>query len=189
MFGHRLREETYLGILEVYHAAELFEITDGNREQLREWLPWVDAVTCVDHSREFIRQGLVQFGKGLGFHAGIWHQKQLSGVIGFHPIDNLNRCVSLGYWLKKSAQGKGLATRACRAMVEHAFRDLGLRRIEIRCAVENRRSRAVPERLGFRHEKTLRGAENLYGEFVDHAVYAMLAQDWLLSGRRQSHSC
>lgn len=69
-------------------------------------------------------------------------------------------------------------TRSCRAYVSHSFQTLGLNRVEIRCAVDNRKSCAIPERLGFILEGTLRQAEWLYDHFVDHSVYAILSQDW-----------
>ena len=69
-------------------------------------------------------------------------------------------------------------TAAVSALVRHGFRALKLNRIEIRAGVRNRRSRAIPERLGFRHEGTLRQAERLADRYVDHAVYGMLAGEW-----------
>jgi ribosomal-protein-serine acetyltransferase len=69
-------------------------------------------------------------------------------------------------------------TAAVTALLRHGFRTLRLNRIEIRAGVRNRRSRAIPERLGFRHEGTLRQAERLAERFVDHAVYALLASEW-----------
>ena len=53
-----------------------------------------------------------------------------------------------------------------------------LNRVEIRAAPENRRSRAIPERLGFTEEGTLRQAERVGERYLDSAVYAMLAEDW-----------
>jgi ribosomal-protein-serine acetyltransferase len=69
-------------------------------------------------------------------------------------------------------------TEACRIFTDHAFGTWKLNRVQIRCAVANRRSRAIPERLGFRSEGTIREAEWLYGRVVDHVVYAMLASEW-----------
>jgi ribosomal-protein-serine acetyltransferase len=70
-------------------------------------------------------------------------------------------------------------SRACAALVTHAFRNLLLHRVEIRCAVDNGRSRAIPERLGFLLEGTLAGAHVLQGQFCDIALYAMTAPRWL----------
>jgi len=100
------------------------------------------------------------------------------GVIGFHDINHVHRFTSIGYWLSSDVQGRGIMTRACRALVQHALVDLGLNRVEIRAAVENCKSRAIPERLGFELEGAIRQAEWLHDHFVDHAVYGMLARDW-----------
>ena len=56
---------------------------------------------------------------------------------------------------------------------------MGLNRIEIRCATQNVRSRAIPERLGFKEEGLIRDAEWLYDHYVDHIVYGMLESDWV----------
>ena len=69
-------------------------------------------------------------------------------------------------------------TAACRALVDHACEELGLNRVSIACATENKKSCAIPERLGFRREGIVRQAEWLYDHFVDHVVYATLASEW-----------
>jgi ribosomal-protein-serine acetyltransferase len=51
-----------------------------------------------------------------------------------------------------------------------------LQKVDIRCASGNRRSRAIPERLGFTHEGTLRQAERVYEAWFDHEVYALLLE-------------
>ena len=66
-------------------------------------------------------------------------------------------------------------TAACRTMTRHALGELKLNRVEIRCAVGNERSRAIPKRLGFSEEGRLRGVEWLYDHFEDHIVYSLLA--------------
>ena len=112
------------------------------------------------------------------FQAGIWHEGRLAGVVGHLGIDRENLSTELGYWLGEEFEGRGLATAACRALVDHAFGELGLNRVSIACATENKKSCAIPERLGFRREDIRRQAEWLYDRFVDHAVYAALASEW-----------
>ena len=178
MFSHKLTEDTELRLLEERHAEELTDLTDRNREHLRAWLPWVDTDRTLEDRKNFIRGTLQQFARNQGFAAGIWHEGSLAGVIGCDPIDWENRSTELGYWLGEEYQGKGLVTAACRALVEHAFGELGLNRVVILCATENEKSCAIPERLGFRREGVRRQAEWLYDHFVDHAVYSALASEW-----------
>lgn len=178
MFVWRLDAETELRLLEERHAVDLYALTDQNREHLRQWLPWVDATSSVDATRRFIQNGLKQYAAHRGFQAGIWYQGQLAGVVGYHKIDWHNRKTSIGYWLSASFQGKGIMTKACRALIDHAFHELMLNRIEIRCAAKNQKSRGIPERLGFSQEGISRQAEWLYNHYVDHVIYAILANDW-----------
>jgi L-amino acid N-acyltransferase YncA len=94
------------------------------------------------------------------------------GVCGFNWIDPANRAGEIGYWLAESAQGRGLVTDGVARLERHAFDDLGLARLTIPVCVDNARSRAIPERLGFPIEGTLHHAEWLYDRFVDHVLYA-----------------
>jgi ribosomal-protein-serine acetyltransferase len=178
VFSHKLGENTELRLLEERHAQELTDLTDRNREYLRAWLPWVDTSRTIEDRKNFIRGALKQFAENNGFTAGIWHEGRLAGVIGYHTIDWENRTTAVGYWLGEEFQGRGLVTAACRALVDHAFEELGLNRVSIACATENKKSCAIPERLGFRREGVVRQAEWLYDHFVDHVVYATLASEW-----------
>jgi ribosomal-protein-serine acetyltransferase len=140
--------------------------------------PSVLASRTLEDHKNFIRDALTQFAQNKGFVAGIWHEGRLAGAIGYDPIDWENRTTELGYWLGEEYQGKGLVTAACRALVEPAFGELSLNRVVISCATENKKSCAIPERLGFRREGVQRQAEWLYHHFVDHVVYAALASEW-----------
>jgi ribosomal-protein-serine acetyltransferase len=178
MFCLNVDPNLKLCLFEDRHATELFALVEANRAYLRQWMPWLDVNNTASATAEFINANLKQFAEGSGFQAGIFFQETLAGVIGFHELDHVNRSISLGYWLAAKLQGQGIVTRASRFMVGYAFTELRLNRVEIRCAVENQKSRAIPERLGFSHEGTIRQAEWLYEHFVDHAVYGMLADEW-----------
>lgn len=178
MFCHTVSDDIQLKLLELRDAEELFALTDASRAYLREWLPWVDSTGTVDDTIAFIQSALDQFASNRGFQAGILYKGQLVGALGLHDMNWGNRSSSVGYWLGENVQGKGIMTQACKAVVNLAFREYGLNRVEIRAAVENRKSRAIPERLGSQQEGICRQAEWLYDHYVDHAVYGMLAADW-----------
>jgi ribosomal-protein-serine acetyltransferase len=178
MFPFQLNDDVALELLELRHAEDLYRITDADRAHLRQWLPWVDGCRSQEDTKTFIQLTRQHLLDNNGFQTAIRYQGALVGVIGHHGIHWANRSTTLGYWLSKDAQGHGIMTEACRAYTRHAFDTLHLNRIEIRCASQNRRSRAIPERLGFRPEGTLHDAEWLYDHFVDHVVYAMLAAEW-----------
>jgi ribosomal-protein-serine acetyltransferase len=69
-------------------------------------------------------------------------------------------------------------TEAVRALVTHAFEAWELNRVQIRVAVGNVRSRAIPERLGFKQEGVFRQAERIGDRFEDIVVYSMLVGEW-----------
>ncbi len=178
MFHFRIDGNTELRLLEERHVPELFRLVDQNRAYLREWLPWLDDNTSPADTKKFVRHSLDKFAANNGFQVGIWFRGKLVGVIGYHGVDWVNRSTSIGYWLAAAYQGQGLVTRACQALVDYAFTEWSLNRVEIRCAVGNRKSRAIPGRLGFKEEGIIRQPEWLYDHFVDHVVYGMLASEW-----------
>jgi ribosomal-protein-serine acetyltransferase len=186
MFRAAIRPDLELRLLEERHAPEVFALVNEDRAYLRQWLPWVDSTLMVDDTVAFIRAALEQFATGDGITAGIWHRGHLCGVIGTHKIQKLNRKVELGYWLGESSQGQGIVTDCCRAMITHLFIDHGLNRVEIHCAVSNSKSAAVPRRLGFQLEGTLRDANLAGGRFHDLYVFGMLKKDWPCETRSPS---
>lgn len=178
MFRLPVDDSLDLVLLEHRHAPLLFEVIDGNRAHLRRYLPWVDQLRTVQDAVGWIATVLDQFSKGQSVNVALWTRGRLAGICGYHQIDWANRRTAIGYWLDERQQGKGLMTRAVRALTTHAFRELQLNRLEIRAALENKRSRSVAERLGYVAEGECRMAEWLYDHWVDHAIYGMLARDW-----------
>lgn len=178
MFTYTIDKDIELRLLEKRNAREFFELTDSSRNHLREWLPWVDDTKSIGDTQEFIKIALKQYASNNGFQAGIWYKEKIVGVIGYHNVNWSHKSCSIGYWLGEKYIGKGIMTKTCRSLVDYAFIDLGLNRVEIRCAEENKKSRAIPTRLGFTEEGTLREAEWLYDHYVDHVVYGMLAKEW-----------
>lgn len=182
MFNYVIDEELMLKPLMPEHARHMFALVERSRERLRQWLPWVDAVTEQAHILDFIKSAIKQSTDNGAFTTGLWVRGEFAGVIGYHQIDWHNRSVGIGYWLGDGFEGKGYMTSACRVLVDYALLEMELQRVEIRCATTNQSSRAIPERLGFVLEGVIRQAEKLPDGYVNHAVYGLLRSEWQLLG-------
>ena len=179
MFNYKIDTESELRMIEPSHAEELNSLVNDNFEHIREWSAWLKVRDRpVDETAGWICQNLGRFTSGEGYDIGIWHKGRMAGQIGYNYFDRENRKTEIGYWLGEPFQGKGLITRSCSALVQIAFKELNVHRVEIRCGSENQKSRKIPERLGFRQEGTAREAEWLHDHFIDLVVYAMLAHEW-----------
>jgi ribosomal-protein-serine acetyltransferase len=179
--------------LEPEDAEELHALLEANRSHLARWLPWA-AGQERDGTERFLAEAEGQFARDdgfqariapegeiigvVGFHARIAPEGEIIGVVGFHAIDWVNRSTSLGYWLGADAQGKGTMTTVVKSLCDHVFYEWELHRLEIHCAPENLRSRAIPERLGFREEARLRETELIGDRYLDSVVYGMLEDEW-----------
>lgn len=99
-----------------------------------------------------------------------------------------HRLGELGYSLLPRAQGRGVAREASIRLVDYAFRDLNLHRVEVRMDGRNLASQRLAESLGFRKEAHFIKNEFIQDEWTDELVYALLAEEWLrLSGSASSN--
>lgn len=179
MFSHKIDGNIELRLLEERHAEEVLALLQQNQSHLEAELTWLNEQFSLNDAKEYIRAGLDRFAANNGLRAGIWLQADLAGIVSLHNLVWVDRKASLGYWLGASFQGRGLVTKACRALINHAFSELKLNRLEIQCDPENDRSRKVAQRLGFTQEGVLRQLYWIRGRFVDQIVYSLLAPEWI----------
>jgi len=178
MFAYRVSDDQELKLLEERHAEALLELLKNDWDYFREWMPNLHDSYSLEDTRSFIRNCLDRFVRGKDFSFGIWCEDILAGVVSLKSIDSVNQVASLAYFLGASSQGKGLVTNSCRLLLDYAFDELGLHRVDILCVPENRKSRAIPERLGFKEEGTFREVQWLHTRFVDLVLYGMLESEW-----------
>ena len=174
----QLSESLTIRMLERKDAKELFRVVDDNRSHLREWLPWLDDNTKVRDSEVFIETTINQFKKDKSFQCGVFYSNSLVGMCGFHPISFSNNSVTIGYWLAKRYEGKGIITKCSEFFINYAFQELKLNKVCIPVAEKNVKSRAVAERLGLINEGLEREAEVLYGMYVNHIRYSILRSEY-----------
>jgi ribosomal-protein-serine acetyltransferase len=159
-------------------APKMFAGVDGDRERLRQFLPWVDAIQSSADETAYIRQTWQQWEAGQSFDYGLFRQvdQQYLGNLGVHHIVWAHARCELGYWILGRYERHGYISEAVQGLESLLFSQ-GFNRIEIRCSSLNLRSAAVPRRLGYVHEGTLRQEFREHGQWRDTLIFARLAQD------------
>jgi len=178
LFGYKIDDTLKLRILELRHAEPLYNVVRANQQHIGKWLRWANESYSLENAKSYITVGLNKFVANEGFRCGIWLNNELVGCVGLNRINWRSHYSPIGYWMAQEQQGKGIMTRSVKALIDYTFAEIGLNRLEIYCATENKRSRAVPERLGFSLEGILREADWLGDHFADIALYSMLASEW-----------
>lgn len=177
MFPKKIDKALTLSLLSRQHAQSLFELTDRNREFLKPWFPWIEFTNQQKDTENFIVDQTRLYRDKKAMQIVVEYENKLIGIADYHEIDQQNEVGRIGYWLGEEFNGNGFMTSVVREMISIGFDELKLNRIEIQCATNNIKSRAIPERLGFIQEGVLRSSEKVNGRFLDHAVYGLLKDD------------
>ena len=159
------------------NAEESYNVIDRNRDYLREYLPWADGTELSGHLGTLEKWQKACEDKS-EFVFGICLDGKYVGNIGLHDVKSNNKSAMIGYWLAKDYQGHGIMTDCVRALINYGFYELDLNRIWIACAFENKKSRAIPERLGFVQEAVFQDGTILHGVYHDQVIYGVVKRNW-----------
>lgn len=99
------------------------------------------------------------------------------GGVGLNFINRVHQVANLGYWVRTSAAGRGVATNAARLMARFGFEKIGLHRVEILAAVPNVASQRVAEKAGAIREAILRKRLLIGGESQDAVLFSLIPKD------------
>lgn len=107
---------------------------------------------------------------------------EAGAIVGRLTINNVVRgagqFASLGYWVARERNGRGVATAAVADAVSIAFGDLNLHRLEAGTLVHNTGSQRVLERNGFERYGLAPGLVRIAGRWQDHVLFQRLNPDW-----------
>ena len=173
MFTRKVDEDIQLALVQPSFAVGYVALAKANYKQLEQWLAWPPHSKTEADFMGFVERCLQDYAAGKSMTCGIIYQNQLVGNVSFNTINHALKKVEIGYWLAASAQGNGVITRVCKHLIDMAFDEMDMQKVQVSAAEGNAPSRAVCERLGMTLEGIITHAENLNGRIVNHAVYGL----------------
>jgi RimJ/RimL family protein N-acetyltransferase len=177
------RIETKRLVVRCYEPSDvemLAESVGESIEHLRPWLPWIHSEPePIEEKAQRIRRFRGQFDLGQDFVYGIFNPEntKLLGGTGLHTRLG-DRQLEIGYWLHKDYVNRGLVTESTAALVKVAFEVLHIHRLEIHCDPRNVASAAIPRKLGFTHEGTLRAKTRFLEGWRDTMIWGLLEKEY-----------
>lgn len=156
-------------------AADLQAALEESVEHLLPWIPWATAEAPTSAQAASLLSGWMaqrEAGENFIYAAFDRHSGQLAGGFGLYARVGPDS-LEIGYWIRRSATGRGLATEATRALTDAGFGVRGIDRLEIHTDPRNVASRRVPEKLGYSLTVIRKGRKVRDGAPGDTAVYEL----------------
>jgi ribosomal-protein-alanine N-acetyltransferase len=160
-------------------AAPLFE--HARNPNVTRYTLW-DAHRSIEETRTFVNEyAMFRYREGMAepYAVTIPPDPKPIGSCGCFWAAQPNRCMELGYWIAEPYWGKGIMAEACRALVDHTFREYEPERLQARVIAGNGASSRVLEKLGFQFEGKLRSGLFRREKFEDLLIYSVLRGEWI----------
>jgi RimJ/RimL family protein N-acetyltransferase len=180
------RIETKRLVIRCYNPSDaklLEEAVLQSLEHLKPWMPWAhNEPVSLEERTKAVQRFRGRFDLGESYVYGIFNPEEtrLLGGTGFHPRIGENQ-LEIGYWIHKDFVNQGLATEVTAALTRVAFEIIHVHKVEIRCDPGNQASAAVPRKLGFVYEGTLREDTRFLEGWSDSMVWGMLESEYSTS--------
>ncbi|MFD2200905.1 GNAT family N-acetyltransferase [Shivajiella indica] len=179
MIKSLLRVSWQLDLIQKSDQIALFEVLDENRTYLRKWLPFVSTITSEEDLDSFI--DFVTKPKEVEWSPVflIKSDNKIIGLIGFKNTNLELKHTEIGYWLVEHMQGHGIITSALKELLRFAFLKMEMRKIIVKCGLENFPSRRIPSKLGFKidHIEPM-GEQMANGDWIDLVHYVLDRNDY-----------
>lgn len=171
-------------LLRTFRPEDIEALYEAARESINEispWLPWCHANYSIEESRSFImsREEAQKNEEDYAFAVFDVKTGMLLGCVGLNQVNREHQFCNLGYWVRTSCTGRGVASSAARMAARFGLEELKLRRIEIVVAVGNHASQRTAEKTGAVREGVLRKRLFINGEVQDAVMYSLVAEDYL----------
>jgi ribosomal-protein-serine acetyltransferase len=159
-------------------AAE-YEAVCESIPEVSRWMEWCHTGYTIEETTAFVmsRAGAWENGTDYGFGIFDAGTGKFLGGTGLSFINRVHKTANLGYWVRSSCTGRGVASSAARLVARFGLEQLKFQRIEILAAVGNISSQRAAERAGAVREGVLRKRLLVKGEPQDAVLYSFVAED------------
>jgi ribosomal-protein-serine acetyltransferase len=165
-----------------YRAEDGDALFDAARESVRElstWMPWCSENYSPADSELFVKTREADWDKGEHYSFVIYDTAnvQFLGSVGLNFINPVHKFANLGYWVRTTQTGRGVATTAARLAARFGIAELGFNRIEIVTAAGHVASQRVAKKVGANCEGVLRKRLMIHGQVHDAVMFSLVAED------------
>jgi len=182
--GPAYRIETSRLVLRCWQPVDatlLKKAIDANIEHLLPWMNWAEnEPTPLQDKIALIRHWQGAFDRDEDFVYGVFlpDESRVLGGCGLHTRMGLS-AREIGYWIDKAFNGRGLATELAAALTKVGFEIDGVERIEIHCDENNHASAAIPRKLGYTLDATLRQrGKTVQGAWRNSMIWSLYADEY-----------
>lgn len=158
----------------------VYQAVQSSRNDLKKWLQFAQKDQTLEETEANIREAYLKFLSRENLRLHIFHRETgaFVGCTGLHRIDWAVPKFEIGYWIDSKQSGNGYMTEAVEGVMKFAFQRLKANRVEVHCDAKNIKSRAIPERLGFKlegiHYKDSIAIDS--NELRDTCIYAIVQE-------------
>jgi RimJ/RimL family protein N-acetyltransferase len=163
-------------------AEELYTAVHESLADLKPWMSWAHDNYSLEEAKEFIRITRARWEDGSLYAFAIAEKSgRILGGCSLSHIHPVYHLCNLGYWVRTSRRGEGIAVRATRLAARYAFEKIGLIRVEVVMAVGNQASQRVAEKAGAHHEGVLHNRMVVGRDIYDAHMYSLIPKDFGLT--------
>ncbi|MDX6611646.1 MAG: hypothetical protein QOD75_832 [Blastocatellia bacterium] len=169
-------------VVRPYRPSDITAVYEAARESIPElsrWMPWCHANYAIEETTASILSRPDGWERDAEYGFGVFRRDgRFLGGVGMNFVSRVHQIANLGYWVRSTETGHGVASRAARLVARFGIQQLKFQRLEILAATGNLPSQRVAEKAGALKEAVLRKRLRLHGEPVDAVLYSLVAEDF-----------
>src|SRR6266498_239005 len=176
-------EELLLRPFQLGDSTGLYCAVNESLRELKPWMSWATDTYTELTAREYITISRARWEEGTFYAFAVTRADELLGVCTLSSIHPIYHFCNLGYWVRTTYHGQGIAGRAAKLVARFAFEHLGLIRVEIVIGIKNQPSIRVAEKIGAHDEGILLNRMVVGKSIYDAKMYSLLPSDFGLVAR------